>query len=165
MCKKGIYFTLFKEFEKERLPYSILPLVRPTRGNAKLRADMTLEADEGMKAVHLLARSLMTHKAGYMKEDDEFLRRQGNINTTVNAAGEKTLHIPECVSAQRVANLIKKNLRGGLGGDISIMTNSQLRDVCVKEAVHFKASWSKAQLLNAIKAGSKFCLSKGKGLL
>jgi hypothetical protein len=157
MTKKGIYYVLFKEFEEAlSQPYSILPLVRPTRSDELLRARMSKEGKASDDAVRVLAKTLLSHKAGAIKEGQEFVSRDGCVRETLNSEGGLALTIPECVVTNSLTSLLRRNARCagrvGSSGDLGLMTKKELLAVAVKEKnTAARPSMNKAQLIAAIK--------------
>jgi len=100
MTKRGIYYILFKEFEKElSQPYSILPLVRPTRSNSASVLDSEAKLREKAAAMNEVGKSLLQRHADGFSEGVEAISRQGCDRSTVDSSGAKVLGAPDTSAA------------------------------------------------------------------
>jgi len=169
LSKRGIYHLLFKEFEEELTqPYSILPLLRPTKSNPNLVSDLVNSAEQQESALHLMSRSILQHKAGNIREGQEFVARDGCARETVDGAGDAVLGALNTSTSRALDSLLKngipragkKRARSSAGTAVAdkeseneqleVLTKRELIELAKEEKVKITANMNKGQITRAI---------------
>ena len=161
--KRGLYYTLFKEFAALTQPYSIMPLVRPTESTL-LRAALERNAASNDAIVHHISQSLLQSKADKRGGNEFIPRPQLNsapVVATARAAGASCTELPQSMGrADDTAFLTtvlcdstgKKRGRTNLStaGPLESLSRSGLLAIATKEGVKTTSRMNKAGLLAAI---------------
>jgi hypothetical protein len=101
---RGIYYDLYKEFEKELAqPYSILPLFRPTRSNPSAVLAMREEALKKGAAMNQVCSSLLQKTADIIPEGKQVMARDKTTRESKDIHGKRILGAPD--NSQKDATL------------------------------------------------------------
>ena len=123
MTLDGLFYNLLEEYERELMPYSILPLNRPT---SSLKAAAKLEESERRLSQYRHdAAPLLLRAADMRGEGEELISRDGNIIAAAPQLRQSRVNAPADIRLEGSANSKKRKFSGNEETDRKLLADSK----------------------------------------
>ena len=153
---KGLYYYLYKEFEKELTgSYSVLPLVRPTKLNATHCMHLDQEKANATNVIHGISSALLKGFAEH-GENQEIVARDGCGRANVTAEGDRVLYNPDAhkYAISQVEALLASKPKKAAGStnfrELQTKTIKELKIIAIEDQISLTGCKKKSDFVDRI---------------